>query len=138
MDIKKRKIELPNKDTMLFISNSIFNLSLKQTLPKRKIYESMLDYYKNGDDLFTLISILSNDAYLKLEKICIDSSNGINPIKSFHENYSEELEDVMIFIAERINYNDDTSDFLYSCDIESINKLNILFSDKGKEIAKEE
>lgn len=138
MDIKKRKIELPNKDTMLFISNSIFNLSLKQTLPKRKIYESMLDYYKNGDDLFALISILSNDAYLKLEKICIDSSNGINPIKSFHENYSEELEDVMIFIAERINYSDDTSDYLYSCDIELINKLNILFTDKGKEIANNE
>ena len=138
MDIKKRKVELPNKDTMLFISNSIFNLHFSSNMPKRKIYEKMMDYYKKSDNLFTLIEVLSFDAYNKLERICTDVNNGINPEKSFKENYTEELEDIMVFILEEYKYNDDSFDCFYTSDLELFKKLSILFNNEGKEKANKE
>lgn len=133
MDIKKRKIELPNKDTMLFIAKSIFNLNMSSNLPKSKIYDKMMNYYKKEANLLTLIEVLSHDAYTKLERICKDVKEGIKPNESFRNNYSEELEDVMIFILEEIKYMDNSFDCFYTYDLELFKKLEILFSKEGKE-----
>ena len=136
MNIKKRKIELPNKDTMLFIAKSIFDLKISSNLPKNKIYEKVLAYYKTEANLYTLIEVLSHDAYTKLKKIIDDINDGLDPEKAFNNNYSEELEDCMIFVLEEIRYDDKSYDVFYSYDLDFIRKLSILFNEEG--IKKEE
>ena len=87
MNIKKRKIELPNKDTMLFIAKSIFDLKISSNLPKNKIYEKVLAYYKTEANLYTLIEVLSHDAYTKLKKIIENALKYIDIIHIIMYNY---------------------------------------------------
>ena len=123
---------------MMFISKSIFNLNISSNLPKKKIYEKMMAFYKSKANLYTLIEVLSHDAYIKLERICNDVKEGIDPAKSFGNNYSEELEDVMIFVLEEIKYTDNSFDCFYTYDLDLFEKLDILFSLEGKNIEEKE
>ncbi len=138
MQIKKRKIEVPTKDTMLFICNSIFHLDYKATMPKSKIVAKMLDAYKTKVDLRKLIEVLSFDAYKKLEAIYNTHKKNGDVIDSFLTNFSDELYDVMLITFEEVIYENDEKEFIYNYDRELFDKLDVLFDDLGKELANNE
>lgn len=137
MDIKKRKIDIPNKDTMIFISNSILDLKIPTSMSKSKIYSKVVEAYKSKSDLRFLIDVLSFDAYKKLENIYNDFLDGLDLVKSFEDNKTDELFDCLLIILEEIKYSDNSFDVLYTYNAEVFKKIGTLFDEEGKRLALE-
>ena len=138
MDIKKIKLELPVKDTMLFISNSILDINVSSNTPKTKMFDKISNAFSNKENILRLISLLSYDAYMKLEKIYTSYINNESVIKSFKENYSDELVDSCLFVLEEIKYSDGSFESLYKYSESVFDNLKYVFSSEGKAIAEKE
>ena len=137
MDIKKRKIDIPIKDTMLFISNSILDLKLPSKTSKSKIFSKVTECYLDKKDLRFLIDVLSHDAYKKLKNIYNDFMDGLNVIESFERNKTDELFECLLIILEEVKYSDNSFDVLYTFNQEVFKKLNTLFDEEGQKLAEE-
>lgn len=137
MTNKKIKIDHPSKETMLFITNTIFNYDFSNNLPKKKLLDKIKDIYQDEENILHLIDVLSYDSYKKLETIYNDYKNGLDIIESFNNNYSNELIDLMFFYVEEIKYNDKQFEINYVYNDRTFNKLDILFKEENKQKASE-
>lgn len=121
------------KDTMLFVVNSVFNQGIKESTTKENILKLMPDIYENAND-DEIIKILPYKAYIDLEKL-IKYTRTNDDIKSFiynEKNFSiRSLEEAMIIVM-RAKYHD----YNYSLNPGVIEKLNRIFSEENKKIAK--
>lgn len=121
-----------SKDTMLFVTNSIFNQDIKESTSKEKILKIMPEIYENADDE-EIIKMLPYRAYKDLERL-IEYIKTSDDIKSFF--YKREhpdirfLEEAMIIVM-RAKY----QDYNYSINPGVIEKLTRLFSKENKKIA---
>ncbi|MBP5446328.1 MAG: hypothetical protein J6Y28_09175 [Acholeplasmatales bacterium] len=133
MDIKKITIDLPTKETMLFVTNTLFNFEYSKNLSKKKLLDKAKEIYQDEENVLKLVNVLSNDAYLKLELIYKDFKDGKNVELSFNRNHTNELIDLMFFYVEEIKYTDNSFDIKYVYNESTFNKLDILFSESSKE-----
>lgn len=121
-----------SKDTMLFVTNSIFNQDIKESTSKEKILKIMPEIYENADDE-EIIKMLPYRAYKDLERL-IEYIKTSDDIKSFF--YKREhpdirfLEEAMIIVM-RAKY----QDYNYSINPGVIEKLTRVFSEENKKIA---
>lgn len=138
MDILKTKIDLPTKNTLLFVLNSIYDLDLKDTLAKKTLIKKITKLYENEENVLKLIQILSTSSYLKLEKIYNDYIKGEDPVESFLKNKADDLMDCALFYLIETRYTDKSIDYIYVFNNDAFNHLGVLFSDKGKELFKKE
>lgn len=138
MDIKKTKIELPTKNTLLFVLNSIYDASVKDTLTKKTLIKKINELYQDKENILKLIQILTTSSYVKLEKIYNDYINGLDPIDSFLKNKADDLIDCCLFYLVETRYTDNTIDFNYIFNIDAFKNLGVLFSKEGKDLFKKE
>ena len=122
-----------SKDTMLFVTNSVFNQYIKESTSKENILKMMPEIYENEDDE-EIIKMLPYRTYKDLERL-IEYLKTSDDIKTFF--YKREypdiryLEEAMIIVM-RAKY----SEYNYSLNPGVIEKLKRLFSRENKVIAK--
>lgn len=122
-----------SKDTMLFVVNSIFNKSIKESTTKENILKMMPEIYEDADEE-KIIEMLPYRTYKELEKL-IKYIKTNDDIKSFF--YKEEhldiryLEEAMIIVMRAKHL-----DYTYSLNPGVIEKLKKLFSRENKILAR--
>lgn len=140
MNNKKIKIDLPTKNTILFIANSIYGADYSQTLSKKALIKKMNEIYSKEENILKLIEIIHTSTYKKLEHIYNDYINGVDVVDSFIKNNGEstDLVDVLLFYVEEVKDVDNTKSINYVCNMDAFKNIGVLFSDKGKELFKKE
>ena len=138
MDIKKTKIDLSTRNTLLFILNSIYEQDVKDTLTKKTLIKKINELYQDEENILRLIQILSTSSYKKLERIYNDYKKGKDVIESFLNNKTDDLIDCALFYIVETKYTDNSLDINYIFNIDAFNHLDVLFSKRGKELYEKE
>lgn len=138
MEIKKTKIDLPTRNTLLFILNSIYDLEVKDTLTKKTLIKKISEVYQTEEGILKLIQILTTSSYKKLERIYNDYKNGKDIIESFLKNKADDLIDCALFYIIETKYTDNSIDITYIFNSDAFNNMEVLFSKKGKELYEKE
>lgn len=126
------KINVP-KETMLFVTNSVFNQNIKENTTKENILKLIPELYRNVNDI-EIIKMLPYKAYLTLERLIeyVKHSDKIEEFMYDSKNHdSFYLEDAMIVVMRAKGI-----DHKYSINPGTLESLERIFSKENKEIAK--
>lgn len=126
------RINVP-KETMLFVTNSVFNQNIKENTTKENILKLIPELYRNANDI-EIIKMLPYKAYLTLERLIeyVKHSDKIEDFMYDSKNHDTfYLEDAMIVVmrAKGIGHK-------YSINPGTLESLERIFSKENKEIAK--
>ena len=122
-----------SKDTMLFITNEIFEEKIKRSTTKENILKLIPKIYRKADSI-DIIKMLSYETYNSLENLIkyVKNSNDIEGFVYDSKNKGAHyLEDAMIIVlrAKNMQYN-------YSINEGTLEELEKIFYEENKEIAK--
>ena len=128
------------KDTMLFVTNSIFEANIKKQTTKEEILKKIPEIYENADPK-EIIKMLPYSSYLLLEEI-MKRTKGKKGIIEIEEDfiYGDEvdynaykyLQETMILVARTKDYR--TTHYV---DSKVLKILERLYTDENRKIAKE-
>lgn len=134
MDNKKKRIELPSKDTMLFVANDLCNLGINPSLSKQKILNKVFDFYNRENNILKLIDMLSINAIDNLKKVYESYISGKDYLDEFSNMYyNDDLIDTMIFYIDSITLNKDKYESI-KCNELVLKNIGKIFSLENKEL----